>query len=288
MFNVYSHRRLILSMLIFIMMLAAAGCSGGQNEVGAKKEADPQQLKKMAFLNQTADEMYQKAMDGEMMEARNKLLQISDQITNINFAGVTTIEGLNALTESVTKAKKIYNAASLSPNEGQVAVSIIRLATDALTHKNQPMWLQYYTLLQNDLSLMEAAAHKSNAQEVVSAFNKLNQHISLIHPSLLISREPSEVEKLDSLMNFVRLELSKEPAEYANIQNGIEQLHRSVDAIFGRKSETTAYLPLADPKHPIIWTLVIGAIISSILAFTGWRMFKGGNGYVTIKRRNGG
>ncbi|MBP1994755.1 sporulation protein YpjB [Paenibacillus eucommiae] len=287
MFDVHSHHRLILSVLILIMMLTAAGCSGGQKEV-SKKEADPQQLKKMAFLNQTADEMYQKAMDGEMMEARNKLLQVSDQITNINFAGVTTIEGLNALTESVTKAKKIYNAASLSPNEGQVAVSIIRLATDALTHKNQPMWLQYYTLLQNDLSLMEAAVHKSNAQEAVSAFNKLNQHISLIHPSLLISREPSEVEKLDSLMNFVRLELSKDPAEYPNIQNGIEQLHRSVDELFGKKSETTAYLPLADPKHPIIWTLVIGAIISSILTFTGWRMFKGGNGYVTIKKKNAG
>ena len=101
-------------------------------------------------MNQIADEMYKQTMDGQVTEARNKLMQMSDQIPKIHFEGITSVEGLNALTETITRAKRVYNAADYSPEEGQVAVAKIRLATDALSHKNQPMWLQYYKVLQND------------------------------------------------------------------------------------------------------------------------------------------
>jgi sporulation protein YpjB len=285
MFVYLDGRKWMFMIAILMAVSLTAACGAPPKTASVTKKADPQQLRKMELLNETADEMYKKAMEGRMMEARNMLLQISDQITRVQFQGVTSIEGLHALTESITHAKRVYNAASLSPSEGQIAAAQIRLATDALTHQNQPMWLQYDKLLRNALSLLEQAVKETKEQEALASFAKFKQYIFLIHPSLLISREPPEVEKLDSLLAFVQTEIQKNPMAVQNVLSGVDQMHRTLDEIFRKKTETTAYLPIADHQQPIVWALGIGAIISSVLVFAGWRMFKSNRGAVTVNKK---
>lgn len=288
MFSFNNYRPAVFLSLMLVVLLIIVGCSGTKTISNPKNQSDPKQQKKLEQLNLTADEMYKKAMEGQMMEARGKLLQISDQITGINFDGIVSIEGLNALTEAVTQAKRIYNAVSFSHNEGQISAAKIRLATDALTHKNQPMWLQYEKVLHAELDQLDQAVKESKRQDAIGSFNKLNQHIAIIRPSIYINRNATEVEKLNSIMTFIQSELSKDPISVKNLHKGIEQFHQVLDDIFKGKQEATAYMPMPDAKHPILWALGIGAIISSVLTFAGWRMFQSKRNWIAVNKREEG
>jgi sporulation protein YpjB len=288
MFVLSGYRTVTIISFILVMLLVVSACGNSHPVSNPKHKASPQQLKKIELMNQTADDMYKKAMEGQMMEARGKLLQINDQITSINFEGIVSLEGLHALTETITQGKRVYNAASFSHNEGQIAAAKIRLATDALTHANQPMWLQYEKLLHSELDQIDQAVKATKRQEALANFSKLNQHIAVIHPSLLINRDATDVEKLDSILVFVKTELNKDPIVIKNVQSGIEQFHHVLDDLFKGKQEATAYLPMPDAKHPILWALGIGAIISSVLTFAGWRMFRSRRDWVTVSKKEEG
>ncbi|MDQ0889114.1 sporulation protein YpjB [Paenibacillus sp. V4I9] len=284
MFNYSGMKWLTTTLLLVAVISISSACGVSTSTNGqAAKPIDPEQVERIAFLNQIADDMYKQTMDGQVTEARNKLMQMSDQIPKIHFEGITSVEGLNALTETITQAKRVYNAAAYSPEEGQVAVAKIRLATDALTHKNQPMWLQYYKVLQNDTNNLNEDVKANKQKEALANFGKLSQHIAIIHPSLLISRDAASVEKLDSLLAFIRTNLNSQPMSTQQLESGLDHLNHVLDDLFLRNKDAIAFVPITDPRQPIIWSLGIGLIIVSVLSFVGWRMYQSGRHIVPIK-----
>lgn len=286
MFNYFSIKRLTTTLLLAAVICITSACGASTSTIGqAAKPIDPEQVKRLEFLNQIADEMYKQTMDGQVTEARNKLMQISDQIPKIHFVGVTSVEGLNALTETITQAKRVYNAAAYSPEEGQIAVAKIRLATDALTHKNQPMWLQYYKVLQDDTSMLSQDIKANKQQEALADFGKLSQHIAIIHPSMMISRDAASVEKLDSLLVFLRTNLNSKPMSIRQLESGVDHLHHILDDLFLKNKDAIAFVPITDPRQPIIWSLGIGLIIVSVLSFVGWRMYQSGRHIVAVTQQ---
>ncbi|MCY9664680.1 sporulation protein YpjB [Paenibacillus alginolyticus] len=289
MFNCSGMKWLTTTLLLAAVISISSACGVSTSTSGqAAKPIDSEQVERIAFLNQIADDMYKQTMDGQVIEARNKLMQMSDQIPKIHFEGITSVEGLNALTETITQAKRVYNAAAYSPEEGQIAVAKIRLATDALTHKNQPMWLQYYKLLQNDTNILNEAVKANKQKEAVANFGKLSQHIAIIHPSLLISRDAASVEKLDSLLAFIRTNLNSQPMSVRQLESGLDHLNHVLDDLFMKNKDAIAFVPITDPRQPIIWSLGIGLIIVSVLSFVGWRMYQSGRHIVHVKQTKEG
>jgi sporulation protein YpjB len=116
----------------------------------------------------------------------------------------------------------------------------------------------------------------------------LVQHYGIIRPSLFISRSPSEVEKMDSLMAFMQKSVNSNPVPVKQVQSGIGHLRQALDDLFMKKREATAYLPITDPHQPILWTILIASIIISVLTFAGYRMFKGGRDIVPVKHKERG
>lgn len=278
-------KRLTVTFVLAAVVSISSACAASTSTSGqAAKPLDPQQVQRVEFLNQIADELYKQTMDGQVLEARNKLMQMSDQIPKIQFEGITSVEGLNALTETITQAKRVYNAVNYSPEEAQMAVAKIRLATDALTHKNQPMWLQYYKVLQNDTAALTQDVKSGKQQGAIASFGKLSQHIAIIRPSLLISREASSVEKLDSVLLFLRKNINSQPMAVHQADSGLDQLGHVLDELFLKNKDAIAFVPITDPKHPIIWSAGIGLIIVSVLSFVGWRMYQSGRHIVPIKQ----
>jgi sporulation protein YpjB len=264
------------------------GCSQHQKaEQSAAEKPSQEQLHKVELLNVTADDMYRKVMQGDVAGGKAVLQQLSDQVTQIQYEGITSVEGLNALTDTVTQAKKVFNAAKFSNEEGQVSAAKIRLATDALTHTNQPMWLQYYKLLQDDMNVLEKAAKDQKKTELQKVFQQFDHHYGVIHPSLLISRSPADVEKMDSLRSFVSQAVTEQDEPYKQVLDVLPHMRQTIDKLFMKK-EATAYLPMTDQQNPILWTIGIGSVILAALLFAGWRLSKKDDGLVTIRRTGQG
>jgi sporulation protein YpjB len=244
----------------------------------------PEQQRKIELLNETADSMYNKFKKGDWEGGRAVLQQLSDQVPQISFEGVTSMEGLHALTETITQGKKVFNAVRFSPEEGQVSAARIRLATDALTHAAEPMWLQYYKVLQEDMDQTEQSAKTAKKADLQKAVSQLEAHISIIHPSLLISRDPTDVEKLDSLVVFISGQTQSEAEPYKQVLNILPSLRLTIDYLFHKKA-ATAYLPLIDDQNPILWTMVISSVILAVLAYAGWRLVRKDSGIVPIRKQ---
>ncbi|MBP1155288.1 MULTISPECIES: sporulation protein YpjB [unclassified Paenibacillus] len=286
MFGAFNLRWLGLMIAVSLSVTLLGGCSGNAKEEGNGAEApkpSQEQLQRAELLNRTAEDMYQKMLQGDIEDSRIVLQQLSDQLNQIRFEGMTSVDGMNALVRTVTDAQRILDTTALQPNERQVAAAKIRLATDALTHANQPLWLQYYDRLQDDVNDLEQAARDQNKLDLQSAASRLEHDYGIIQPSLLIGRSAVDVEKMDSLVIFVRSQPLNLGEPFKNVLQAIPPMRQMLDKLF-MKRETTAYLPYAAPQNPILWTLTFGIIILSSLAFAGWRLSKKHDGLIPVRR----
>lgn len=277
---------LVLAAALLIQLIT--GCAKGDKPLlPDEPKPSAEQLQRIELLNETADDMYKKVMEGDLDGGRALLQQLSDQMTMIRYEGLTTLEGMNALTGTVTQGKKVLNAVRISREEAEVAAAQIRLATDALSHPEQPIWLQYYKLLQDDVATVEQTAKDRKLQELQKAAMTLERHTSIVVPSLLISRDAVDVDKFHSLITFISGQARGEKEPFQPVINLLPTVRQMIDKLFLKK-DTTAFLPVVDDSDPILWTFVIGSVIIAALSFAGWRLSKKDNGLVRVRKRDAG
>lgn len=275
---VFGKKRIWTAILIPLLGIALLTGCGKENPAGPGQTATAEQLRQVERFNDTADEMYRFVMDGNIEKARDKLDELGDKLTQIRFDGITSVEGVGALSNAIVQAKRSFQAVNIAEEEVKGSAAKIRLATDALTHANQPMWLQYYKAMKDTARQMEAAVQKRDKQEASNKLDQLHERYEIIRPSLLISRQPSEVEKVDSLFAFLRSQLSKPELDSKLAGGGVDQFHLTLDALFG-KQDKAAFIPVADSPVPLPTVMAIGSIIVAVLAFAAWRIFKFENRY---------
>lgn len=275
----------LIAAVAFISLYLLGGCSAKEASSEPQVSMDEQQKGKLSEMNHTAETLYKKAMEGAIEEARAELIVIGNQITQIRFEGITTVEGVNALSNTIVKAKRVFNAVKFSQHEGIIAAARVRLAIDALTHPNQPMWLQYYKVLVEDLSSIRKAAEDKQVAETRKALDVMYQHYSIIRPAILINRDAAEVEKADSLFAFLGSQMAAKQVQYEQVRAGIEQLQQELDEMFMKK-HAQAYAPLTDSGKPIVWATGIGSAIVIVLSYVAWRKFKNEKGYVAVRKED--
>ncbi|MDF2668494.1 MAG: hypothetical protein K0R67_800 [Paenibacillus sp.] len=266
----YAARFIVLALAL--LAIVSSGCSKEKSE-DTSRPVQPEVLKQAEQLNTTADEMYTLIMQDDVTGARTKLNELGDRLVGIKFDGITTVEGIQALTDSVVAAKRELNAVAYSKILGQAAVARIRLATDALTHKNEPMWLQYYKGMKDKVDSLQHAVQMVKKDDALIALSTLSEQYGLIRPSVIISRSPSDVERIESLFVFMNTQLNAPKWETKNINSGITNLNATLDLLFQRK-DTEAFLPLVEEPNPVMWITGIGSIIIAVLTFASWRIFR--------------
>ncbi|MEK8127372.1 sporulation protein YpjB [Paenibacillus filicis] len=283
----HNRRRLHIGMTVILLLPLLGGCglmkSQHQQANQSVHQPSEQQRQQVKLLNETAEELYQRMQKGDVDGGRVVLQQISDQVTQLPFEGVTSVEGMNAFTETISQAKRVLTSVSADPGAGQVAAAKIRLAADALTHTSQPMWLQFYKQLQDDVDAVEQSAKTGNRSGLQDKVQHLEQHYSTVHPSLVISRPAEDVEKMDSLLTFVKSQSFGQQAPFRNVANAVPPMRQMLDKLF-MKRETTAYLPYPEQQNPILWTIGLGSFILAALGFAGWRLSKKNGGLVPVRR----
>lgn len=271
--------------VVVLFALSIGGCGFSTSEPGAGNTAANQDRKKAELLNQTADLLYQSVTAGKLDEAKVRLLLMEQQMTRIRFDGLTTVEGVHALSDSLLMAKRTFAAVNLSAPEWTVAAARVRLAADALTHPNEPMWLQQYKLFKTDIKRLADALITLDSNASKQAVQTLDGHYSLIRPAVWINRSPGSANKADSLLLFLTARAQQGDKGLLQMAGAIRELDKLIDELFLQKEQPT-FLPVTVHESPIILIVFVALFILAVLLYAGWRKYKGDRHFVTVPRQD--
>ncbi|WP_379140461.1 sporulation protein YpjB [Paenibacillus sp. sgz500992] len=229
-------------------------------------------------LEQAAETLYSYVLEGNVAKARQESGEISQIVVSSSFEGLTSVEGINALTTVVMDLKTTMAAAQINPQKWEAAAAKLRLAANSLNHPKQPMWLQYYKLIREDLNDMEQSAVANNLKDWKTAVTRLQSRYDNIRPAVVISRQPEVVNAFDSWLSYAAgIPSSSQPIERTRLLEIVSYGQDAVRVMFGKERDEPALsLPLSPPEYGG-WGLLAGAFILAALAYTGYRKYRGEN-----------
>jgi sporulation protein YpjB len=289
--DVFRKRQPLSAILGFwlLMCMIAGGCGlsaagGGQPSGKAADPADSASAEtgRVEYVNRLSGELYQSVQSNRLDDALDKLEQLGREATQIQYAGITGTEGAEAFLAAINQGKRALVRVHPSEAEIQLSAARIRLAADALAHPEQPMWLDYYQKIQDDIAALRQAAEKKQFDVYVRAFERLERRYSLLRPSMLINREPSAIQQMDSLVAYFRERQNDfTEMDIATFSYVINQLQIVTDRLFWQEDEP-AFLPVGPFQRPFHWITVIGIMILSVLAYVGWKKFRYEHGKIIV------
>lgn len=238
-----------------------------------KKEVSPAAEIQAKALNRETESLYRFVEEGNTQAANESLRRVERLFETSSFQGLTGVEGVHALAESIIEMKETAARVQLDPKLWMIAAGKLRLAADSLAHPKDGIWLQYYKVIREDIQLLDQSAAKQDRAGLQKASAGLQEHYEMIRPALIIVRKPEEVTMIESWLSYVGGAVSRNEA--AEIRRIAPQGEVIINLLFGKKKDEPALAPLGEVRGPWMWQLLFAAFILSALTFTGYRKYKG-------------
>ncbi|MGF7049917.1 sporulation protein YpjB [Paenibacillus sp. DS2015] len=232
-------------------------------------------LKQALILNTATEKLYRLVLEGNTDQALQELTQIQMVFESSSFQGLTKVEGVHVLAECIVELKEATAQAQVHPEQWLNASAKLRLAVDSLSHPRQPLWLQYYKVVSEDLNAMKKTLIANNRQALKQAYDSLQGHYELIRPSVVIQREPYEVRTIDSWLSYAGGLSSSGSSEAADIRSMLGQGEELLNELFGKKKDQSAFASLSEFNLPWKGIMLGGIFILFILIYVGYRKYRG-------------
>ncbi|MBW4085371.1 sporulation protein YpjB [Paenibacillus sp. S150] len=229
-------------------------------------------------LDEAAEALYGYVLEGDVVKARQESDKVSQIFVSSSFEGLTTVEGINALSDVIIDLKAALAAVQPAPQKWEASAAKLRLAANSLNHPRQPMWLQYYKLIREDLNDMEQSAAANDLKSWQAALERLQSRYDNIRPAVIISRPPETVKAFDSWLSYAAgVPAASQPAGRSRLIEIISYGQDAARVMFGKeKDEPALSLPLA-PQSYGAWGLLAGGFIIAALAYAAYRKYRGEN-----------
>jgi sporulation protein YpjB len=236
---------------------------------------------KMDVLSQ---DVYQLTKEAKYGEAKKKLAELG-----ILFAGTKppkglSIEAVNALSDTIVKAKRAFAAVEAEPNRLLWHALQVRLAIDSLTHEKQPLWKNYYNSYQEHINKMMLLSAGRKQAEFSRAFVQNLQLYQTLKPAITVAASSQQLEMLSSLYSFLLQETRKVEYNWDAITNALTELNRLVDAIFIGEDQST-FAPGMPPESPLLIIALFASVVLTSLGYVGWKKYKAEQSAKKRKRR---
>ncbi len=175
---------------------------------------------------------------------------------------------IQIINSSLTNMNQVLTDNETNQSEILYYASQLYLAIDALSHREQPLWNRYYSIINQDIEEIKEAMNTGNNKSIDKTIQNLQKHYNLIKPAILISQQSYLVENIDSLINaLVKQNLLQ------NKEMILNQLDASIHQVFyGDEFDTMGSITI----KTFIWkaSFGIGLIIFVVLSYVIWRKSK--------------
>ncbi|WP_340004134.1 sporulation protein YpjB [Paenibacillus sp. FSL K6-0276] len=287
-------RYYVLVVLVFCWLMTSMGvvkASAAQGDAGegsgnvSKQSADVSSGNGLAVmsgktgaqqLEQAAEALYGYVLEGDVMKVRQETEEISRIFVSSSFEGMTSVEGINALSGVVLDLKAAVASAKVSQQQLEATATKLRLAANSLNQPGQPIWLQYYKLIREDLNAMEQSGAANDLVGWKASVERLQSRYENIRPAVIVSRQPEVVNAFDSWLSYAAgISSSSQKIERTRLLEIVSYGQDAVRVMFGKeKDEPALSLPLASQEFGI-WGGLAASFIIAVLAYAGYRKYRG-------------
>jgi len=254
--------------LLFLLMLFGLGSDWTETP---SEMADQESVEKERW-SMLASQVAKWVRKGDVLEARTQLAVLSNRFSKANLEkDPIGVEALHALSGVLLDMERALN--QVKPDEAVLLRQAERLEItfDALTHPHQPMWKQYDHMLKQHLSIAQEAARMKNKAAAQEAIRQFYDDYQLIRPALIVSKRPSTVNRVDSLVTWVRT-----AEEWPKLKQGLTQLQRLIYPLFHGTDQEVALMVDGWNEELVIWTIFwVSILIVSVLGYVSWRKYQG-------------
>ncbi|VTR46860.1 sporulation protein YpjB [Actinobacillus pleuropneumoniae] len=271
--------RIFPKLLLYLTALLLLVTAGWGNPIWAspaangQSESSPAASIQAKALNKEVEQLYRHVEEGNVQAVLEDIRRVSGLFEASSFQGLTGVEGIHALAESILEMKEATARATQEPQHWMVSAGKLRMAADSLIHARDALWLQYYKVIREDLRVMGQYAQQQDQAGMRRAYDSLSEHYELIRPSVVIQRKPEDVNMMESWISYAGGLVAS--GDTAQVEKVVPQGEEMMNMLFGKKKDEPALAPLGEVKEPWTWQLVIAAFILAALTFAGYRKYRG-------------
>lgn len=212
---------------------------------------------------------------GKYLEARNQVMELSRDFAKANFSTKElNIEAVHVLSDELVWLEHHLNQVVVSnPAELRRRAIRLKLAFDALSHPNQPLWKQRYQPIKAKIAQFYQAKKERDPKGMTKAIIDLVQEYQLIRSAIVVSKRPDTVNKLDSLVRFM------DQQKATKMQTvGVKRFEQVIDPLFFGSDQDvlSAYRPYVDTgvELIIIWICFWLAAMFAYVAYKNYQTRK--------------
>lgn len=271
----------IINVVVLVLILMFPNQSIGLADQTVHVENEKQA--KWQKLNQLAEESLLFAKKQEFGASKNSLNELSALFISIEIGQyVNRIEQAQILLETIVQAKESLNP--LQPNQEQVEQKILRmrLALDAVSHKKQPLWINYYPTMAKTISELMYTLEHNERDRFYHLLNQLSVQFEMVRPAIIVSHPPGVAEKTESQLSYIQ---SNKGELWQNKDQAMQMLKA-----FERQIKIAFFQKVDNSLQSFLFIILgIGTLICSVLSYVAWRKYKGEKDRKTVvwKRAKG-
>lgn len=247
---------------------AGAASLNGGSDVAKSQTVEEQFLEKAKQLETCLEQ-------DRYVEARLLLLQLQQLFPRLSFADRTTVEGIEAISETFVHLKQLLSGVQLQPDKIRHAARQFTLAADALIYTDVREQSRWKAQLEDLLAQLDAVRQAGKTHPNQQAVEKLLEGYDVLRPALSVRAPAAVVRELDAVHQHLRqLQLQRHPSaeEWPALLGQLAELYQQV--IHGKDQPTLAEA-LRAPLTRLMMGLAAFLILS--LTYTAWcyRTFRG-------------
>ena len=273
MLRIFPKLLLCLSALLLLVTAGWGNPIWASPAANGQSESSPAASIQAKALNKEVEQLYRHVEEGNVQAVLEDIRRVSGLFEASSFQGLTGVEGIHALAESILEMKEATARATQEPQHWMVSAGKLRMAADSLIHARDALWHQYYKVIREDLRVMGQYAQQHDQAGMRRAYDSLSEHYELIRPSVVIQRKPEDVNMMESWISYAGGLVASGDA--AQVEKVVPQGEEMMNMLFGKKKDEPALAPLGEVEEPWTWQLVIAAFILAALTFAGYRKYRG-------------
>lgn len=266
--------------LVLVVIIACLGAALYMGTTMRAAKSPPPVTEQTQSVYQKMDvlseDVYRLAKEGKYNEAKKQLAELGVLVASAKPPRGLSLEAVNALTDTVVKAKRAFAAVEAEPNRLIWHALQVRLTIDSLTHESEPLWKNYYNSYQEHVNKMMLLVASRKQNEFARAFTQNLQLYQTLKPAMSIHTPVQNMESLYSIYSFLIQETRKQEYNWDGITNALEELNRQTQIIFLGKEQPTFGLGIP-PQSPILIIALFASCIVSGLGYFAWKKYRAEN-----------